>query len=81
MGLKKGFNKSHYEGVYVCKNDFTWEFKVFHENSKEPTILLAREFNTGEKLGPVVIESSEKSYVSEALEAKSKNLLSKLADK
>jgi len=81
MGLKRGFNKPYNEGVYICGNDFTWEFKVFHENINEPTNLIAREFNTNETLGPLIIEDGTREKVEEALESKSKHLLGKLASK
>lgn len=81
MGLERGINKPHNEGVYICSNDFLWEFKVFHENSKKPTHLIAREFTTNEKLGPLVIKDVTKEEIEKSIEAKSKHLHSKLASK
>lgn len=81
MGLERGFNKPHNEGVYICSNDFLWEFKVFHEHTKKPTHLIAREFNTNEKLGPLVLEEGSQKEVEQAIESKSKHLYSKLARK
>ena len=81
MGLERGFNKPHNEGVYVCGNDFVWEFKVFHENIKMPTYLIARELKTNETFGPFNIVDGSQEEVGRALELKSWNLMGKLASK
>lgn len=79
VGLKRGFNKPQNEGIYICENDFVWEFKVFHEYIDEPTYLIAREFNTDESLGPLTLDNHTPEKIAEALESKSNQLCDKLA--
>ncbi|WP_017187241.1 hypothetical protein [Alkalibacillus haloalkaliphilus] len=42
--------------VYVSNDDFhIWDVKIFHEDIKKPTHLLAKEYRTNKMVGPMVI--------------------------